>query len=142
MGALLLLGTLMCAPLACAPEGPSKNPHNALIVVSQTPSSDEPETIAVNSAVGAEVIVDLPFSAGTGYSWTMPAHSEGVELVGKPKTKTMAGSLPGGPMVATFILKVTTSGRQTARLELARAWETNTPAARTVEVVIMAKEAS
>ena len=141
MGLALLGSSLLLVPLACAPDGPSTNPHNSLIVVSDTPSSDNPEQITVSSVPGAEVLVDLPFSGGTGYTWAMPEHSEGVELVGKPETKALKGNLPGGPMMATFKLKVTATGRQTARLELARPWETDTPAARTVDIVINAGEA-
>ena len=136
---MMLLGAALCAPLACSPNGHSNNPNNSVIVVGSEPAgTDAPEQFAVNSVVGAEVIVDLPFNAGTGYSWSMSSHSDGVELVGTPETKALKGDLPGGPMLATYTLKVTKAGRQTARMELARAWETDTPAARTVDLVIIA----
>ncbi len=107
-----------------------------LAVVGPGTTDGGPEQLMLESAVGREVIVDLPSNGGTGYTWSMTAHSEGVELIGSPTTKPLQEGLPGGQVMTSFTLKMNKEGRQTARLELARTWEADVPASRLVNVVI------
>ena len=65
----------------------------------------------------------------------MSSHSDGLALV-RMDTTDLKPNLLGGPMKARFTLRVERAGRQTARLELARPWETDSAPARQVEVVI------
>ena len=95
---------------------------------------------SVSSTVGQTVEITLQGNSGTGYTWSMTAHSEGIQLENPPVTKSLEADTPGGPTVTTFELLMQKSGRQTARLELARTWEANTPAARVVDLVITVSE--
>ena len=141
--------TLTCAGMllmlcGCehAPKGHHHHHHHAqaapasVIVVGPGNDSKKTEELTTDAVVGGIVDIELPGNAGTGYTWSMTAHSEDVELVGSPTTEPLEAGLPGGPTVTNFKLRMKSAGRQTARLELAHPWEADTPAARVVHLVI------
>ena len=136
---LLLLGALSILPAGChtgqdGPSGSSTATTKTIEVASATdPNSSDHYKTSV--PVGSVVLVELPFQAGTGYSWSISSHSDGLSLVSMD-TKALKDNLPGGPMRAIFKLRVDRPSRQTARLELARPWEVDSAPARQVEVVI------
>ena len=136
----LLAGNLLFLT-ACSTSSGGTSSEPTIAVVGDQPADGQPEQLELASTLGREVIVDLPASGGTGYTWSMTAHSEGLELTKPPTTAPVRNALPGGPTLTSFTLKMTGTGRQTARLELARTWEAETPAARVVNVVINVDEA-
>jgi predicted secreted protein len=136
----LLAGNLLFLPACSTPSGGTGSEPTVAVVGDQPPDG-QPEQLELVSEIGREVIVDLPANGGTGYTWSMTAHSEGIELTKPPTTEPVRSNLPGGPTLTSFTLKMTGTGRQTARLELARTWEAETPAARIVNVVINVDEA-
>lgn len=93
---------------------------------------------------GAQLQVDLPFSAGTGYQWTAGAFNPAVlslesqESIEPPRA---AGDRrrAGGPMSERFLFKAREFGTVEIVFELRRSWEKDVPAADTrrmrVEVV-------
>jgi predicted secreted protein len=115
--------------------GTGNSDRTKVVQVGEPTGSTDAEQYDAKAAIGSEVLIELPFQGGTGYSWSMSSHSDGLVLV-RMDTTTLKPNLPGGPMKASFTMRVERSGRQTARLELARLWETDSAPARQVEVVI------
>ena len=111
-------------------------PGPVRVVVGAADGTTTSEELTTSAKVGGFVEIELPANGGTGYTWSMTAHSEDVELIGAPESRPVEVNLPGGPTLTTFRLKMNAAGRQTARLELAQPWEADAPAARTVNLVI------
>jgi len=117
------------------PDSSGSNARTSVVEVEETSGSTDADVYTTTGPVGSNIIIELPFQAGTGYSWSMSSHSDGLSLV-RMDTKSLEKGIAGGPMQAIFTLRVEREGRQTARLELARAWETDSAPARQVEVVV------
>lgn len=111
-----------------------------LVTIGAATGDEKTVTRTIECTAGSTVEIALRGSSGTGYTWTMTAHSEGISLEDAPVTKPLKAGTPGGPTVTTFNLSMKKSGRQTARLELARTWEADTPAARVVDLVFTVSE--
>lgn len=133
--ALLAMTLPILALAGCAAQDGDRGDHMLTVVGPASPDG-APEQLMLESVVGREEIIQLPSNAGTGYTWSMTTHSEGIELVGAPTTEPIQKDLPGGEVMTRFTLRMNKAGRQTARLELARTWETDVPAARLVNVII------
>ena len=133
---LLLLGALSILPAGChtGQDGPNGNASATTKTIEVTDATDakSKDHYKTKVPVGSTVLVELPFQAGTGYSWSISSHSDGLSLV-RMDTKALKGNLPGGPMKAIFRLRVDRPARQIARLELARPWEVDSAPARQVE---------
>lgn len=80
------------------------------------------EVCSVSVLEGGLLTIKLPFNAGTGYDWSLRAHSQGVQALGKPAIEGGTGRI-GAPKLASFFLRVTGPNIQQARFELARPWE-------------------
>ena len=86
-------------------------------------SSADEDTYSLQVPVGAQVEVTLPFQAGTGYSWALASHSDGLSLVNTSTRSMSEDGRTGGPMQATFILKLNPGdGSDNAIFKLARLW--------------------
>ena len=142
MSGLLGIGLSLVLSGCCAVEPDSISEGRSVVNIAAATGDEQAETRTVESTVGSTVEITLPGSSGTGYTWTMTAHSDGIRLEDAPVTKPLKADTPGGPTVTTFNLSMEKIGRQTARLELARTWEADTPAARVVELVILVTKAS
>lgn len=139
--ALALTGGLLVAGLSgCDTMNQSQSDDQSVVAIQAASGDQKTETRTVDSTIGKTVVVTLPGNSGTGYTWSMTSHSEGVKLENAPVTKPLKADTPGGPTVTTFELMMEESGRQTARLELARAWEADTPPARVINLVISVQD--
>ena len=142
LGRVLALtsGLLVIGLSGCDTMNQSQSDERSVVAITAATGDQKTETKTVQSTVGKTVVVTLPGNSGTGYTWSMTAHSEGVQLENAPVTKPLKAGTPGGPTVTSFELMMEQSGRQTARLELARAWEADTPPARVIDLVITVQD--
>lgn len=135
--ATLLPVTLLGLLVGCQGGAPAtRNAEPTVVIVDSDPGEDTVTRIVREADQGGIVVVEAPGNGGTGYTWSMTAHSDGLELTGTPVTTPVEAGVAGGPNRTVFRMRVTEPGRQTARLELARTWEADTPPARVLEVVI------
>ena len=124
--------------------GPELQDHSGGMVVlaipaagsgSEAGTSADDDTYSLQVPVGAQVEVTLPFQAGTGYSWALASHSDGLSLVNTSTRSMSKDGRTGGPMQATYILRLNPGdGSDNAIFKLARPWETEEEPARTVKV--------
>ena len=120
--------------------GAVKAPPIVVAVPAQSGESGTPERLlADNVPVGGSVEVTLPFQAGTGYSWALASHSDGLSLVNTSTRSLSDDGRTGGPMEAIYVLKRTrkNTNPETAVFRLSRPWETDSPSAREVTVQIV-----
>ena len=120
--------------------GTVKAPPIVVAVPAQSGESGAPERLlADNVPVGGSVEVTLPFQAGTGYTWALASHSDGLFLVNTSTRSLSDDGRSGGPMEAIYVLKRTrrNTSPETAVFRLSRPWETDAPAAREVTVQIV-----
>ena len=111
-----------------------------LSIPSQTGNDAEEETYSVQAAAGAKVEVSLPFQAGTGYSWALASHSDGLSLINTSTRSKSEDGRTGGPMEATYILRLSPGdGSDNAIFKLARPWEADASPVRTVKVDFVRK---
>ena len=115
-------------------------PPVVVAVPAQSEAAQDPERyLASTVPVGGSVEVTLPFQAGTGYSWALASHSDGLSLVNTSTRSLSDDGRTGGPMEAIYVLKRTrkNTNPETAVFRLSRPWETDSPAAREVTVQFM-----
>ncbi|MDG2031980.1 MAG: protease inhibitor I42 family protein [Phycisphaerales bacterium] len=136
----LTSGLLVVGLSGCDTTNQSQSDDRSVVAITAASGEQKTETRTVDSTIGKTLMVTLPGNSGTGYTWSMTSHSEGIQLEGAPVTKPLKADTPGGPTVTTFELMMEESGRQTARLELARAWEADTPPARVIDLVITVQD--
>ena len=117
--------------------GTLKAPPVVVAVPAQSGDSGTPERLLADKVpVGGSVEVTLPFQAGTGYTWALASHSDGLSLVNTSTRSLSEDGRTGGPMEAIYVLKRTrqNTSPETAVFRLSRPWETDAPAAREVTV--------
>lgn len=128
---LLIVCVLLTALLltlsagGCAGGPPIVEEDGPLLLIGPPRAQDKtpPGEICSVSVLEAGLLtVKLPFNAGTGYDWSLSAHSQGVKALGKPLVQNDTGRI-GAPKLASFFLRVTGPNIQQARFELARPWE-------------------
>ena len=120
-------------------HAPISNPGKAekvvLAIPSETGTEEKIEHYAIAVPGGSTVEVTLPFQAGTGYSWALASHSDGLALVNTSTRSLTNDGRTGGPMEAIYVLKRSASGStpDTAVFKLSRPWENDAPPAREVK---------
>ena len=96
-------------------------------------------------AIGRRHDISLPYTAGTGYAWSVDAansvgldHVEVAKLGDTPKV----ADLPGGPGSSEWSIKGRSSGTAEIQFVYGRSWEKDTPPAkvRRVHVEIKSSE--
>ncbi|MDP6478592.1 MAG: protease inhibitor I42 family protein [Phycisphaerales bacterium] len=88
-------------------------------------------------SVGGRGDILLPYTAGTGYSWSLDqGGSEGLTCVSVSEsgTKPDTADLPGGPGQSRWLLKGRSPGTAELLFEYRRPWEKDTPPAETRRV--------
>mgnify|MGYP003952264895 FL=1 len=87
--------------------------------------------------VGDSGDISLPYTAGTGYSWSLDQEeSEGLSYVSVSESSTTADNadLLGGPGQSQWLLKGRSPGTAMLLFEYRRPWEKDTPPAKTRRV--------
>ena len=122
---------------------PSKAEKVVLAIPAQDGTSTQQENYSVEVTNGGSAEITLPFQAGTGYSWALASHSDGLALVNTSTRSLTDDGRTGGPMEAIYVLKrsKTNTTPETAVFKLSRPWETDAPAAREVKVTFTQMEA-
>ena len=85
------------------------------------------------------MVVKLPGTAGTGYSWKVAKNKEEVLAPdGKPEVKSNAKDekIVGGPQTWIFRFKAAAVGASELEVIYQRPWEKDTPPARTFKATV------
>ncbi|MCE5332992.1 MAG: protease inhibitor I42 family protein [Desulfobacteraceae bacterium] len=89
---------------------------------------------------GSVFVVELGFSAGTGFSWEIVhIDDKRLNLLDSGTKQAAKESLPGGPMLKSFHFKAVGTGRTALKFSLYRSWEGPAKAAETFAVKITVK---
>ncbi|MBP3884419.1 MAG: protease inhibitor I42 family protein [Olsenella sp.] len=86
-------------------------------------ASCAPSKIPQKGMKGKRVEVVLPYSAGTGYTWTCETDNNILELQGISTVDLAAEGVAGGPLEDHFVLVGKGAGSVRATFRLSRAWE-------------------
>jgi inhibitor of cysteine peptidase len=89
--------------------------------------------------VGDQVVLRLPENASAGYTWSLDAPPEGMQLI-EDRYERPGDAAPGARSMRTFELLVAAPGRHRLRLVNARPWEGTAGAVETFEVEIAASD--
>ncbi|MAJ46419.1 MAG: hypothetical protein CBC35_03775 [Planctomycetes bacterium TMED75] len=113
-----------------------------LAVPAKTDDAEAEENFTIAVAQGGTAEITLPFQAGTGYSWALAAHSDGLSLVNTSTRSLTDDGRTGGPMEVIYVLKRSSDSDHpdTATFKLSRPWEDNAPPAREVKVTFKSSE--
>jgi len=119
------LWILMVAVCCSAQTGSVNSESNRVEIV----ESQNGQTVDVHKT--DDVVVTFVAAGGTGYAWQM----ESTELAtAKEEDVPLNPGLPGGPVKTMFHVKVKKT--VTLKFDFARAWEKNTPPAKTFSVTL------
>ena len=113
-----------------------------LTVPAKTDGAQSEENLTLEVPRGGTAEITLPFQAGTGYSWALAAHSDGLSLVNTSTRSLTDDGRTGGPMEVIYVLKRSQDSvhSDTATFKLSRPWEDNAPPAREVKVTFKSSE--
>ncbi|WP_419252591.1 protease inhibitor I42 family protein [Caulobacter sp. ErkDOM-YI] len=76
-------------------------------------------------APGQVLRIELPLSAGTGYSWRLDREADGTVLSGG-SSQTTDAALPGGAIMTIFTYQASARGRAELSFTLKRPWMPDT----------------
>ena len=113
-----------------------------LAVPAKTEDAETEENFTIAVTQGGTAEITLPFQAGTGYSWALAAHSDGLSLVNTSTKSLTDDGRTGGPMEVIYVLKRSQDSvhPDTATFNLSRPWEDTAPPAREVKVTFKSSE--
>ena len=100
--------------------------------------ADESKTQSkVSMPAGGTLTIELPFQAGTGYSWALSSISSDLKMMSQTTRSISEDGRSGGPMLAVYVLEcLSADSAQTARFELSRPWETDIPPVRDMILLV------
>ena len=126
-----LLFTVVSAPIALLSACANKpGPRMAVMRITHRLSEDKKHETELS--VGGELSNDLPFNAGSGYSWTAKGFDAKVlTLVSQESRSETTDGRTGGPMIEHFVFKGVKEGETTITFELRRPWEKDVAPAQT-----------
>ena len=129
--ASVLLFSFVSTPVsflgACA-----NKPGPRMAVMRVTHRLTEEKKHETEVTVGGELANELPFNAGTGYSWTAKGFDAKVlTLVSQESRSETTDGRTGGPMIEHFVFKGVKEGETTITFELRRSWEKDVAPAQT-----------
>jgi inhibitor of cysteine peptidase len=97
--------------------------------------SDADRSSQVSLAPGQVLVIRLPSSPGTGYTWVVPGGPIGLlEPVGEPKYEYAGETKLGGCEEQVFRFKAVRNGQMTLRLKYMRPWEKDKPPEKIYEI--------
>ena len=125
---LWILTTLLLAVCCNAQTGGVNTAptHNVTITEDQNGQT-------VDVALNDDVVVTFVAAGGTGYAWQMEPSDM---ATAKAENVALKPGLPGGPLKTMFHVQVKRAGTVTLKFDFSRAWEKNTPPAKTFSVTL------
>jgi inhibitor of cysteine peptidase len=126
--ALLLAGALalLAVPAARAGEGTK--------VVTVTDKEDKGK---VTVPKGGALVVQLPITTGTGYTWVIAKNNaDRLKPAGKPTVEKPAKPVPGAKTTQVFRFDAVAAGSSELALEYKRPFEKDKPAAKTFRITV------
>lgn len=125
-----ILAAFSVAAIAQTPT--TKSPPSPTVVVTDKDNGGQ-----VSIAKGGVVVVRLPVTSGTGYSWAV-AQNGALQLkpLGKSSMEKPNDPKPGATETQVFRFKAVAVGSTTLEFHYARPWEKNTPPAKTFQARI------
>ena len=122
---------------------PSRSEKVLLAIPAQDGTSTQLENYSIEVPTGGSAEITLPFQAGTGYSWALASHSDGLALVNTSTRSLTNDGRTGGPMESIYVLKRSQANTtpETAVFKLSRPWESDAPAAREVKITFTKTDA-
>ena len=117
---------------------PTKAPENKAVTITLEKTQDgQTNRVEAQMASGGSLTIQLPFQAGTGYSWALTSISSDLKMMSQTTRSLSDDGRTGGPMLAVYVLEcLSDKSVQTARFELSRPWETDTAPVRDVILLV------
>ena len=120
-----------------APAQPSPSKARMTITVEPAEADGEKSRVEARMPAGGSLTIQLPFQAGTGYNWALSSISSDLKMMSQTTRSLSDDGRSGGPMLAVYVLEcLSDDSVQTARFELSRPWETDTPPVRDVVLLV------
>ena len=119
-------------------EATTKAPENKAVTITLEKTQDgQTNRVEAQMASGGSLTIQLPFLAGTGYSWALTSISSDLKMMSQTTRSLSDDGRTGGPMLAVYVLEcLSDKSVQTARFELSRPWETDTAPVRDVILLV------
>ena len=116
----------------------TKAPENKAVTITLEKTQDgQTNRVEAQMPSGGSLTIQLPFQAGTGYSWALTSISSDLKMMSQTTRSLSDDGRTGGPMLAVYVLEcLSDKSVQTARFELSRPWETDTAPVRDVILLV------
>lgn len=115
----------------------SDDRYKATITIGPATTDVEKTRTEARMPAGSELTINLPFQAGTGYSWALSSISSDLKMMSQTVRSLSEDGRAGGPMLAVYVLEcLSADSVQTARFELSRPWETDSPPVREIILLV------
>ena len=116
----------------------TKAPENQTVTITLGKTEDgQTNRVEAQMPSGGSLTIQLPFQAGTGYSWALTSVSSDLKMMSQTTRSLSDDGRTGGPMLAVYVLEcLSDKSVQTARFELSRPWETDTAPVRDVILLV------
>jgi inhibitor of cysteine peptidase len=130
-GTCLMFAILAAFSVAAIAQTPgTKSSPNPTVVV-----TDKDNEGQVSIAKGGTVVVRLPVTSGTGYSWALAQNgAPQLKPLGKSSMEKPKDLKPGATQIQVFHFTAATAGSTTLEFHYARPWEKNAAPAKTFQV--------
>ena len=114
-----------------------ETPKDMTITLEAADSESEKSRVEARMSVGGTLTIQLPFQAGTGYSWALTSISSDLKMMSQTTRSLSEDGRSGGPMLAVYVLEcLSADSAQTARFELSRPWETDSAPVRELVLLV------
>jgi inhibitor of cysteine peptidase len=131
--ALLLSGALvlLAGSAALADNEGAKDKDKAVTV------TDKEDKGKVTVPRGGKLVVKLPITTGTGYTWVIAkSNADQLKPVGKSTIEKPDKPVPGAKTIQVFRFDATAAGTSELTLEYKRPFEKDKPAAKTYKITV------
>lgn len=136
-GAAALLGTTLAVALLAADRDPARAGGDKKATITLTEKDNDTK---VKAAKGDTLVVKLPMTAGTGFTWVLARYDkEKIETDGKAKTEVpdKDKKVVGGPLTMVYTFTAKAAGTAELELQYKRPFEKDKPAAKTFKVTVL-----
>ena len=112
-------------------------PKDMTITLDAAGGENEKSRVEARMSAGGTLTIQLPFQAGTGYSWALTSISSDLKMMSQTTRSVSDDGRSGGPMLAVYVLEcLSADSAQTARFELSRPWETDSSPVRELVLLV------